>query len=119
MSDSLLLSQIMEVLGEAEDGWWRGRMGTRTGLFPSNFVELIEEEATPTTVAPLESSHATAHITTDGAPQLPPDKPRESATHTSHPSHPHHHSSPLTTPPSHPHQVSVQGWDCLGSTQQM
>ena len=31
----------MEFLGEVEDGWWRGMVGGRTGVFPSNFVEML------------------------------------------------------------------------------
>ena len=52
----------MEVLGEDEDGWWRGRVGERMGLFPSNFVEVIEEEARPPSLPPVQ----------EPAPVLPP-----------------------------------------------
>jgi len=28
----------IEFLGEVEEGWWRGRLRGRVGVFPSNFV---------------------------------------------------------------------------------
>lgn len=27
------------MLGEIEEGWWRGRLNEKEGVFPSNFVE--------------------------------------------------------------------------------
>merc|ERR1719242_245509 len=32
---------------EEEDGWWTGQIGNRSGLFPSTYVEVIEERAVP------------------------------------------------------------------------
>jgi hypothetical protein len=29
----------IEFLCEVEDGWWKGRLDGRIGVFPSNFVE--------------------------------------------------------------------------------
>ena len=37
------LTQVVEILGEEEEGWWRGRINGRDGVFPSNFVESIEQ----------------------------------------------------------------------------
>ena len=43
-----LFLQIVEVLEEEEEGWWRGKIGSSEGVFPSNFVEeLAEEENKP------------------------------------------------------------------------
>ena len=54
---SLEPGQIVEVLAEEEEGWWRGRMGGKEGVFPSNFVEIIEEVAEPSKpAAPAASS---------------------------------------------------------------
>lgn len=36
------------IIFKVEDGWWKGKLGGRIGVFPSNFVELIES-ATPVT----------------------------------------------------------------------
>lgn len=41
---SLDTGDIVEVLGEEEDGWWSGTLKGKTGVFPNNFVEEISEE---------------------------------------------------------------------------
>lgn len=41
---SLELSATIDILGEEEEGWWRGRCNGKEGVFPSNFVEPIEEQ---------------------------------------------------------------------------
>lgn len=63
--------QSVDVLGEEEDGWWRGQVGDRTGLFPSNFVEIITEETTPSpsTKDPPPAPH---DMSDGGPPQMPP-----------------------------------------------
>ena len=41
---SLPLESTVEILGEEEEGWWwRGKLDGKEGVFPSNFVQLIEE----------------------------------------------------------------------------
>ncbi len=37
----LKVDEVIDYLGEVEDGWWRGQVGTHVGVFPSNFVEMI------------------------------------------------------------------------------
>ena len=37
----------MIVLNVVEEGWWRGKVGQKEGVFPSNFVEEITEESEP------------------------------------------------------------------------
>ncbi|XP_046806182.1 serine-rich adhesin for platelets isoform X1 [Lucilia cuprina] len=39
---SLAVGDVIEFLGEVEEGWWRGRLKNKIGVFPSNFVKLIE-----------------------------------------------------------------------------
>ena len=34
----LIPGQLVEVVGEDEPGWWKGRNGNRLGVFPSNYV---------------------------------------------------------------------------------
>lgn len=36
---SLAVGDVIEFLGEVEEGWWRGKLSGRVGVFPSNFVE--------------------------------------------------------------------------------
>ena len=40
---SLPLGSTVEILGEEEEGWWRGKLDEKEGVFPSNFVQLIKE----------------------------------------------------------------------------
>uniref|UniRef100_A0A1I8PT12 SH3 domain-containing protein n=1 Tax=Stomoxys calcitrans TaxID=35570 RepID=A0A1I8PT12_STOCA len=39
---SLNVGDVIEFLGEVEEGWWRGRLKNKIGVFPSNFVKVIE-----------------------------------------------------------------------------
>ena len=53
---SLEPGQIVEVLAEEEEGWWRGKMGGKEGVFLSNFVEIIEGVAPSQPAAPAVTS---------------------------------------------------------------
>ena len=33
--------QLIELISEDPSGWWQGRLGTKTGLFPANYVERV------------------------------------------------------------------------------
>lgn len=37
----LKVGEIIEVLGEVEEGWWEGILNGRSGMFPSNFIREI------------------------------------------------------------------------------
>ncbi|XP_032597593.1 serine-rich adhesin for platelets isoform X1 [Drosophila grimshawi] len=39
---TLAVGDVIEFLGEVEEGWWRGRLRSKVGVFPSNFVRHIE-----------------------------------------------------------------------------
>ena len=41
---SLKVDDIFDILGEEEQGWWRGKLGNTIEVFTSNFVELIDEK---------------------------------------------------------------------------
>ena len=45
--DELKLAEGDEVivLDIVEEGWWRGKIGHKEGIFPSNFVEEITEKS--------------------------------------------------------------------------
>lgn len=53
----LEVSDVIEVLEEVEEGWWKGVLKGRIGVFPSNFVVL--EDAAP--ASPRAASAATAN----------------------------------------------------------
>lgn len=40
---TLKLDDIVDILGEEEPGWWKGQLGDRIGVFPSNFVEIMDK----------------------------------------------------------------------------
>lgn len=40
---TLTVGDIIEFLGEVEEGWWRGKLSGKIGVFPSNFVEACAE----------------------------------------------------------------------------
>ncbi|XP_045447051.1 SH3 domain-containing kinase-binding protein 1-like [Melitaea cinxia] len=60
----LCVGDVLEVLGEVEEGWWQGRRAGRSGVFPSNFVVMLEPP--PAQPAPAEP-----------APALPPKPVKE------------------------------------------
>lgn len=39
---SLAVGDVVEIFEEVEEGWWRGKLNNKIGVFPSNFVEMIE-----------------------------------------------------------------------------
>ncbi len=57
-----------------EEGWWEGELNGQVGLFPSNYVRLVEMNTTP---APIVSNppaaHSAAHsaAATAAKPQVP------------------------------------------------
>ena len=38
----LKLEDVVEFMAEVEDGWWKGKLRGRVGVFPSNFVEMMK-----------------------------------------------------------------------------
>ena len=44
---SLMLGDIVEILEDDEDGWWRGRIHEKEGMFPCNFVKPLVDEEEP------------------------------------------------------------------------
>uniref|UniRef100_A0A1Y9IVM6 SH3 domain-containing protein n=1 Tax=Anopheles minimus TaxID=112268 RepID=A0A1Y9IVM6_9DIPT len=53
---TLAVGDVVEVFGEIEEGWWRGKLNGRVGVFPSNFVEIIES------VSPKSSSRKSGNV---------------------------------------------------------
>jgi len=41
----LELDDVLDFVAEVEDGWWKGKLRGRVGVFPSNFVEMIKTSA--------------------------------------------------------------------------
>ncbi|XP_062939142.1 SH3 domain-containing kinase-binding protein 1 isoform X5 [Cynocephalus volans] len=41
----LKVGDVIEVVGEVEEGWWEGVLNGKTGMFPSNFIKELSEES--------------------------------------------------------------------------
>ncbi|CAB3372435.1 Hypothetical predicted protein [Cloeon dipterum] len=39
----LQVDQEIEIIDEIEEGWWKGKLGDKVGVFPSNFVKVLPE----------------------------------------------------------------------------
>lgn len=66
---SLKTGQLIKVIGEEEEGWWRGILNGKEGVFPSNFVEEIR---LPNHVLPPKpSARVDVTKTKELAPALP------------------------------------------------
>jgi hypothetical protein len=58
-----------------EEGWWEGELNGQVGLFPSNYVRLVEMNTTPASAASNPPAAAAAHSAavadTTAKPQVP------------------------------------------------
>ena len=54
------MGDIVDILwGTVEQGWWTGQLGSKEGLFPSNYVEVIEDEnAAQANNSTVETKHS-------------------------------------------------------------
>ncbi|XP_060526591.1 SH3 domain-containing kinase-binding protein 1-like [Cylas formicarius] len=65
---TLKVGDVIDIIGEAEDGWWRGILNGKEGVFPSNFVT----ELPPLAVnKPRPSLREDLKIPNDTLPLLP------------------------------------------------
>lgn len=63
---NLKVGDIISVVGEEEEGWWRGILNGKEGVFPSNFVEEISLPPKPVNREEIDSLAAEAE-----PPKLP------------------------------------------------
>ncbi|XP_036324748.1 serine-rich adhesin for platelets isoform X2 [Rhagoletis pomonella] len=59
---SLAVGDVIEFLGEVEEGWWRGRLKNKIGVFPSNFVTVIEPSPILASKRPAAGPAATSTV---------------------------------------------------------
>lgn len=38
---SLKVGDVIQIVSNSNEGWWQGKLGGRTGLFPANYVEML------------------------------------------------------------------------------
>ena len=52
---TLHMGDIVDFMEEVEEGWWKGKLHGKVGVFPSNFVEpFVEEDVTPNQDKPAQ-----------------------------------------------------------------
>ncbi|XP_078265591.1 SH3 domain-containing kinase-binding protein 1 isoform X3 [Rhinoraja longicauda] len=64
----LKIGEIVEVLGEVEEGWWEGVLNGKTGMFPSNFIKQLPEEPEEV-VNTQEDTTSKANVKDRGSPE--------------------------------------------------
>ncbi|XP_051869509.1 SH3 domain-containing kinase-binding protein 1 [Pristis pectinata] len=64
----LKIGEIIEVLGEVEEGWWEGILNGKTGMFPSNFIKELPEEPEEV-VNTQEDTTSKADVKDRGSPE--------------------------------------------------
>ncbi|XP_072901971.1 SH3 domain-containing kinase-binding protein 1 isoform X2 [Hemitrygon akajei] len=64
----LKIGEIIEVLGEVEEGWWEGILNGKTGMFPSNFIKELPDEPDEV-VNTQEDTTTKADVTDQGSPE--------------------------------------------------
>ena len=57
---TLAVGDVIEFLGEVEEGWWRGKLSGKIGVFPSNFVE-VYQSASPVFAKRTSNNNGTAN----------------------------------------------------------
>lgn len=74
----LSVNDILEVLAEEEEGWWRGVLNGKNGVFPSNFVEPLEpgiEIKQEERLKDVETKEKKAKCEIISRPSIPPVQP--------------------------------------------
>lgn len=69
---SLCIGDIVDILGEEEEGWWRGILNGKEGVFPSNFVEEIFPDAPKHMANSQEDLSSLSGESDNNFPILPP-----------------------------------------------
>lgn len=69
---SLSVGDLIDILGEVEEGWWRGKIGESEGVFPSNFVVEIDHNKAQSKNSSKEDLTSVLHENDVNTPNLPP-----------------------------------------------
>lgn len=67
---NLNVGDVIEVVGEEEEGWWRGHLNGKEGVFPSNFVVELENTGSKEDLTDLSNDEPPS-------PKLPPKPSKE------------------------------------------
>ncbi|XP_038658477.1 SH3 domain-containing kinase-binding protein 1 isoform X2 [Scyliorhinus canicula] len=64
----LKIGEIIEVLGEVEEGWWEGVLNGKSGMFPSNFIKELPDEQEETAITQEDTTSKTC-VKDQGSPE--------------------------------------------------
>ncbi|XP_042189814.1 SH3 domain-containing kinase-binding protein 1 isoform X4 [Callorhinchus milii] len=64
----LKIGDIIDILGEVEEGWWEGVLNGKTGMFPSNFITSFADEQEEMTNT-QEDTGLKMHVKEKGSPE--------------------------------------------------
>ncbi|XP_078415522.1 SH3 domain-containing kinase-binding protein 1 isoform X3 [Cetorhinus maximus] len=64
----LKIGEIIEVLGEVEEGWWEGILNGKSGMFPSNFIKELPDEQEETASTQEDTTSKTS-VKDRGSPE--------------------------------------------------
>lgn len=68
---NLNVGEVINIIGEEEEGWWRGLLNGKEGVFPSNFVEEIVSQPPHPKPSTREDITSIAGDTELRVPKLP------------------------------------------------
>ncbi|XP_068199860.1 SH3 domain-containing kinase-binding protein 1 isoform X2 [Antennarius striatus] len=70
----LKIGDVIEIIGEVEEGWWEGMLNGKTGMFPSNFTrEVLPDSDTPSVDTPASQEEARGSRTSKDSPSSESD----------------------------------------------
>lgn len=69
---SLAVGDVIDVIGEVEEGWWKGKVGDSEGVFPSNFVVEIDPTKSHSKHSSKEDLTSVPQESDGSIPNLPP-----------------------------------------------
>lgn len=87
---TLKVGDIVEFLADEEEGWYKGQLKGKVGVFPSNFVEEATQSAVPVGVTSTDGKHTHSASVSD----LRPSKPPPPIPSDTGPAANHHHPDP-------------------------
>ncbi|XP_067848753.1 SH3 domain-containing kinase-binding protein 1 isoform X2 [Heptranchias perlo] len=64
----LKIGDVIEVLGEVEEGWWEGILNGKSGMFPSNFIKELPDEQEET-ASTQEDTTPKTNVKDQGSPE--------------------------------------------------
>ncbi|XP_012943936.1 SH3 domain-containing kinase-binding protein 1 [Aplysia californica] len=71
----LNVGDFVEFHKQVEEGWWEGSINGKHGVFPSNFVEMVEESGSSEETIPSAQAQAPAPVAPPAVPAEEKDKP--------------------------------------------